>query len=95
MSKAIILEILGVLARKFERDREQLARVAVFLADIGEIVEPRNFVHRLADEPDNRILECAVKGSADVIVTGDKELLALGEFGGARIVSLRRYLDSG
>ncbi len=31
----------------------------------------------LEDEPDNRILECAVAAGAAAIVTGDKDLLAL------------------
>jgi putative transcriptional regulator len=35
------------------------------------------------DDPDNRILECAVAGRAEVIVTGDKALLALGYVGWA------------
>ena len=48
----------------------------------------------MKDEPDNRILECAVAGRADVIVTGDRALLALGEYRGARIISLREYLDT-
>lgn len=30
------------------------------------------------DDPDNRILECAAAGRADLIVTGDEALLALG-----------------
>jgi predicted nucleic acid-binding protein len=29
------------------------------------------------DEPDNRVLECAMAGHADAIVTGDRALLAL------------------
>ena len=39
----------------------------------------------LKDDPDNRILKCAVAGRADLIVTGDRELLALKEFEGVRI----------
>jgi len=35
LSKPILDELLGVLARKFSRDTEELARVALFLADIG------------------------------------------------------------
>lgn len=94
VSKPIILETLGVLARKFARDREQLARVAVFLSDIAEVVEPQEEVHRLADDADNRILECAVAGGAEAIITGDKELLELAEFQGILILSLREYLES-
>jgi predicted nucleic acid-binding protein len=43
---------------------------------------------------DNRILECAVFGKADLIVTGDKEMLRLKEYMGVKIASLRDYLES-
>ena len=93
ISKSIIDELLSVLARKFGRDREELARVAVFLSNLGELVEPREAVTILADEPDNRILECALTAQAQVVVTGDRAMLALGEFQGIRIVSLGAYLS--
>lgn len=92
LSKPIINELLGVLARKFARDREELARVAVFLASLGEIIEPTESLAVLADEPDNRILECALAAQAQIIVTGDRAMLALGQFQGIRIVSLGAYL---
>ncbi len=45
------------------------------------------------DPDDNRVLECALAGAADAVVTGDGDLLALGEFRGVLIVSPRRFLD--
>ena len=93
ISRPIVDELLAVLARKFSLDRESLSRVAVFLADLGEVVEPRQSFRVLADEPDNRILECADVAAADLIVTGDRAMLAQGEFRGIRIVSLREYLS--
>ena len=45
------------------------------------------------DEPDNRVLECALYARADFIVSGDGHLLRLGEFKGIRILSPRRFLD--
>ncbi len=38
ISKPIIHEVLGVLARKFARDPEELSRVPVFLSELGEVV---------------------------------------------------------
>lgn len=32
------------------------------------------------DPPDDRVLECAVSSGADYIVTGDKDLLRLGQY---------------
>jgi putative PIN family toxin of toxin-antitoxin system len=94
LSRAILDELLGVLARKFARDAEELSRVAVLLDDISTAVRPRRRVQVLRDAPDNRILECAVAGGAGLIVTGDRALLALGEYAGARIVTLAAYLET-
>lgn len=93
VSKSIIDEVLGVLARKFARDREELARVAVVLAELGEMIQPRRRIRALEDDADNRILECAIAGRADLIVTGDRVMLELGGFEHIRIVSLRSYLE--
>lgn len=95
LSKPILDELLGILARKFSRDAEELAHVAVFISDIATLVRPRRRLAIVKDEPDNRVLECALTGNAEVIVTGDHELLALRHFRGVRLLSLRDYLESG
>ena len=94
ISKAIIHELLDVLARKFGRDAEELARIAVFLAELADVVQPRGRIEVLMDETDNRILECAITGRADVIVTGDRAMLELGEYQGVRIMTLREFLGA-
>jgi len=65
----------------------------VFLSELSLTVKPQRRLSVVEDEPDNRILECAVTGQADAIVTGDKALLALRAYGGVRVLSLREYLD--
>lgn len=92
LSKPILDELLGVLARKFARDAEELSRIAVFLGEIAKIVKPRGRLSILTDAADNRILECAIAAGADAIVTGDKALLALRAYRGIRILSLHDYL---
>lgn len=57
------------------------------------IVKPGRRLKIVADEPDNRIIECAVAGRAEAIVTGDKALLALKEYKGIRVISLNNYLE--
>lgn len=94
ISRAIIDELLTVLARKFARDADELGRVAVFLTDLGVVVRPRGRVTILSDEADNRILECARSGHADLIVTGDRAMLALGRYQDIDIKSLREFLGS-
>lgn len=92
ISRPIIQEVLAVLAKKFSRDKEELSRVAVVLGEMGTLVEPSRRLSVFRDEPDNRILECAVEGKAEVIVTGDKAMLALGEYAGVRLIPLAEYL---
>jgi putative PIN family toxin of toxin-antitoxin system len=89
ISRPIMAEVLGVLGRKFAADREQLARTALFLSGFAEQVVPREQIHVLCDEPDNRILECAVAGHARWIVTGDRQMLKLGRYEGIQIVTVR------
>lgn len=64
----------------------------MFLGELATTVRPARRLKVLKDDPDNRVLECAVAGRANAIVTGDRALLALGEFRGVRVVSLRDYL---
>lgn len=92
LSKPIIEELLRVLAKKFHRSPEELARLAVYLSELAHVVVAGRDIHVLEDERDNRILECAVEGRADLIVTGDSAMLRLGAFRKIRIVSLREYL---
>ena len=93
LSRAILDELLGILSGKFSREAEELAHVAVFLSDLSTTVKPRRKFAVLADEPDNRILECAVSGGADAVVTGDKAILALKTFRKVKMLSLRAYLE--
>ena len=92
LSEDILDELLSVLSIRFSRDREEISRVAVFLSEVAERVRTTGEIRVLRDEPDNRILECAVSGKADIIVTGDKEMLKVGIYSGTRIIGLNAYL---
>lgn len=52
---------------------------------------PKNDI--LKDEKDNFLLDLIEASSADILVTGDKELLDLGNFMGAKILSARAFED--
>ena len=93
LSKPILDELLGVLARKFARDGEELARVALLLDSISTRVRPRAHIRVLDDDPDNRILECAVAGKVEAAVSGDKRLLQLRAYRGIRMMTLREFVE--
>jgi putative PIN family toxin of toxin-antitoxin system len=67
--------------------------VALFLDDVGEMVAPEVQVDDLRDVADNRVLECALAGRADLIVTGDRAMLELSAWRGIRVVTVAAFLD--
>lgn len=53
-----------------------------------QVVIPRRTVHIItADPPDNRVLEVAVEGKADSIISGDEHLVGLKIFEGIPILT--------
>ena len=44
------------------------------------------------DLDDNRILECAVEAKSDFIVSLDKDLLRLGNYGDVRMVTAKEFM---
>jgi predicted nucleic acid-binding protein len=46
-----------------------------------------------ADPDDDRVLECAIAGRADHIVSGDRHLLKLGSYKNIPIVTVRQFMD--
>ena len=79
-----------VLRDKFQWDGHMLQDSREKLRALGNHVSPTDKLHVIKEDPDNdRILECAAAAESDFIVREDKDLLRLGEFGNARIVSIR------
>jgi uncharacterized protein len=57
-------------------------------------VEPTDWVDAItADPDDNRLLECAVEGKADMIVSGDKHLINLAIYENIPILSPRDFIE--
>ena len=97
-SKAIVDEVVEVLQRPFFREKRQInesdsARIKRLLMSDAVVVTPEIRLELVHDDPDDdRILECAVAGNADYIVSGDHHLLALRRYQGIRIVTPRELL---
>lgn len=71
-----------------ERRDALLERVAS-LVEIMDVLQP---IRASRDVKDDKFLEAAVNGRADVIVTGDKDLLDLNPFRGIAILTPAEYL---
>ena len=92
-SVPILTELAGKLRGKFHWDDEKIKAAVRHVAAVAVVVKPVERLAVLADEPDNRILECAREALAELIVTGDRHLLALGRYEGVDIVSLAAFFD--
>lgn len=99
VSPELAQEYQKVLSRpEFERLGTQEERMA-FLQDLLDLsnvvwVEPSERLKVVKEDPsDNVVLECALAGEAQVVITGDQHLLALQTFRGTRILSPREALD--
>jgi putative PIN family toxin of toxin-antitoxin system len=95
ISPPILEEIEGVLLRKFRWTARRAREAVRAIRSFAVRVTPVESVHVVSeDEPDNRILECALAARANVIVTGDQHLLKLKRFRGILITRPREFLDA-
>lgn len=98
ISPTLLAELEDVLTRPYISTRVQWSRSRLdefFTAfqDRAIWVHPKEEITRVtADPSDNRILEAAVEGAADYIVTGDRHLLNLTRHEGIEIVTPAQFL---
>ena len=79
---------------KFDRyvRRERRDALLERVASLVEIIEVLQPIRASRDPKDDKFLEAAVNGRADVIVTGDRDLLDLNPFRAITIVTPADYL---
>jgi putative PIN family toxin of toxin-antitoxin system len=86
-SAPLLAELRRVLAYpKLARVIDGGAQLADLIAASSVVVVPSRVLAVISDESDNRVLEAAIEGAADYIVSGDADLLDLGSFEGIQIV---------
>ena len=78
---------------KYSIDAEAIETFVAELAASGEMVAPTRRIEVCRDADDNAVLEAAVAGRANYIVTGDEDLLVLDPFEDIRIITPRVFLD--
>ncbi|WP_321897222.1 putative toxin-antitoxin system toxin component, PIN family [Burkholderia cepacia] len=96
MSEDTLMELSDVLSRtKFDRyvsreDRQQFLRL---LGGIVRIVPVTRKITACRDPKDDKFLDVALSGEAQLILTGDQDLLALQPFHGIEILSPSDFLN--
>lgn len=94
ISEAIIAEVAEVLRKKFNWKSWQISQIIDEIRETVTLIIPDQTLSMTKkDEDDNRILECAVEGKVQYIVSGDKQhLLPLKEYQGVKILSPAEFL---
>jgi uncharacterized protein len=94
IGEVVLKELSEVLETKFRVPDRHLEPLVESLRRFEVVPRPaRRDPIRLRDESDCWILASARAAKADVLITGDKELLALGDLPGLRIRSPRAFWE--
>lgn len=94
LSAVLLDELDERLRLKFLLDAEDAAVIRAKLESVAELVAPSVVLRVVKDDPDDdRVLECAVTGRADCVVSGDRHLLNLKNYADMPIMTVRQFLD--
>jgi hypothetical protein len=91
LSKEILNEFTKVMRRNKLTEyvtEEQIERFIENIERIAEFVELKSHLEVVNDPKDDIVINTAIDGRADLIVSGDHHLLSLKEFRGIKIVSV-------
>ena len=93
-SLPLLKELEKVLKEKFKLSKDLVREIIEEVRGVAEIVEVSSHIEVISyPDEDNRVLECAVDGKADFIVTGDtRHILPLKEYSGIKILSPSEFL---
>ena len=94
-SKALLDELDEKLRGKFGVSESDALAICAKLEGNADLVDPQFELNAVPDDPDdNRVLECAVAGKAEFVVSGDRHLLRIGSYEGIAIVTVRQFLET-
>jgi uncharacterized protein len=95
VSEPIVKAIARILEAKLKWSPEDVADARRRIAGFTKLVSPTEAVDVIkADATDDRILECAGAAGSDVIVSGDRHLLALGSVRGIPVTRVAAFLET-
>jgi putative PIN family toxin of toxin-antitoxin system len=94
LTTEILADVRDKLVRKIKIPGHQADEIVEFLKNNSTIIEPTAVPKSICRDPDDRdILGAAKSATADYIITGDNDLLVLGEYEGTRIVKPRSHWE--
>ena len=93
-SKKLLEELRRILVKKMKVDEALSGEIIAELVSEFELVEPESLSKPVCrDADDDIVLATALAARAEVIVTGDADLLVLKKFQGIKIISPRQFVE--
>ena len=86
-------EVSTILVSKFGwSERDVRSALQGYLTEAKLVPIKRNLTGICRDPKDDMLFECAVRAGADLIVSGDKDVLDVREYKGIRLLTARQYV---
>lgn len=92
-SNFILGEIKEKLISKFDTPQAYASGTVSYIESISEKVSVEAVTFDIRDPDDNPIIETAIKGKCQFIITGDKDLLTLSNYQNIDIVTPSKFLE--
>jgi len=93
ISQSLQAELSEVLIKKFQFTTGKLKLLEEFIEENFKIVYPSISLDIVSDKDDNRVLETAVEGKCQYIITGDNDLLNLNSYKEIKTLSPDKSLN--
>lgn len=89
----IIEEVSRIWREKFGWQDSRIEDAVHLLRTYGTVIDPpRQSSEARLSADDNRVLDCAIDGAVEYLVTGDRGIRSLGQFQGISIVNPAEFL---
>lgn len=93
ISQILLAELGEVLSKKFDYPKSRVLQINRKMKKIFNVVYPVESINIVRDDDDNRVLEAAVAGGCDYIVTGDEDLLVLKKYKNIKVLTPGEFLE--
>lgn len=92
-SNFILNELKEKMVFKFQTPSFAANGTVSYIKSISELVSLKGKDFGVRDPDDNKVLETAVVGKCDFLITGDKDLLTLSQYNKIKIVTSSQFFE--
>ncbi len=95
VGESVLVELERILTDKLRTPTSRAREIVTFIREHGDVVAPDTPASWPESDPDDRwIVAAALEGEADVLVTGDSDILLAGGAEGFQVLTPRGFWES-